>query len=186
MIYEKPLFTLVLVILAFCSGCVSTTVVQQPSDSATLEEINALRDYENITVWAKDGQYWSDAQNLRVQPKTTYWFNTNGTTHQLATEDLDTITFHIRDGQSVLAGASAGLGFGVVLGGMASFGEQRAPGGWFTPLEAGLIVGVGVSLIAVPIGALVGWANGRDEVYRFEVERQEASIKSSSTEGTLR
>jgi hypothetical protein len=69
---------------------------------------------------------------------------------------------------------------------MASFGEERAPGGWFTPLEAGLIVGVGVSLIAVPVGALVGWANGRDEVYRFEVERQEASIKSSSTEGTLR
>lgn len=161
-----PLLCLLPVLL----GCASTTTVSPSSDPSVWPPLHALEERSRDTdLRLRNGNFSLDVRHVHLQADSTFWITREGESYQIATGDVLTVSFRTRGAVDVLRGAGIGLATGTLVGGIIGFAS--GPGtGIFSDIsraESAMLGALAVSVITVPVAALIGGLNGRRRIVRI-------------------
>jgi len=147
---------------AMASGCTTHRAIELDPPSRSALAVVAVEVGAGPAALVLDTASVPAAIDLRLGVDSLRWRTRDGGRHAVDPARIRAIEIG-RRGRGLLEGAAGGLGAALLAAGVTALCCEAPPEAWFPPE---LVVGVGVGIVGIPLGALIGVARGHRVVFR--------------------
>lgn len=152
------------VAIGFCmigSGCATHHSIQLDPPDQVARALIAVEVGDGPASLDLDTAQVAEAIDVRLGTDSLRWRTRDGGRHAIDPARIEAIEIRHR-GRGLLEGTLVGIGAAVLAGGVTAVCCDAAPGAWIPPEY---VVGVGVGIVTIPVGALIGVVRGHPVIF---------------------